>query len=149
GTKVPVNIVRRRGTVLDGSHPLLLYGYGGYNISETPAFLGSQIRLWLDAGGIFVDAHLRGGSEVGGTWPAQGALTRQQNVVDDFIACAEHLIARKYTSADRLAIMGGSNGGLLMGAALTQRPDLFRAVVSMVGIYDMLRAELDPNGSFN
>lgn len=149
GTAIPISIVRRKGTQLDGVHPLLLYGYGGFGISETPEFLGATVRLWLDGGGVYVDANLRGGGEYGEDWHRQGALTHKQNVFDDFLAVAEHLIAEKYTNPAHLAIMGGSNGGLLMGAAVTQRPDLFRAVVSLVGIYDMLRVELDPNGSFN
>jgi prolyl oligopeptidase len=149
GTRVPLNIIRRKGTRLDGANPALLYGYGGYGISEKPFFLGSLARVWLDHGGIYVDANLRGGSEYGEEWHQAGNLTRKQNVFDDFLACAQYLIDRKYSSPDHLAIMGGSNGGLLMGAALTQRPDLFRAVVSFVGIYDMLRVELDPNGAFN
>lgn len=149
GTSIPINIVRRRGAALNGTNPLLLYGYGGYGISETPYFLGPALRLWLDAGGVYVDANLRGGGEFGEIWHEQGALTHKQNVFDDFIAAAEHLIAEGYTDRNHLAIMGGSNGGLLMGAALTQRPDLYRAVVSQVGIYDMLRVELDPNGLFN
>jgi len=149
GTRVPVNIIRRKGTKLDGSNPTLLYGYGGYGISEKPYFLGSFTRIWLDQGGVYVIANLRGGSEYGEEWHKSGNLTHKQNVFDDFIASAEYLIDKKYTSPDHLAILGGSNGGLLMGAALTQRPDLFRAVVSYVGIYDMLRVELDPNGAFN
>jgi prolyl oligopeptidase len=149
GTFIPINIVRRKGTPLSGRNPLLLYGYGGYGISETPRFLGANVRLWLDGGGVYVDSNLRGGGEFGEVWHEQGALTHKQNVFDDFIAAAENLIAEKYTDRDHLAIMGGSNGGLLMGAALTQRPDLYRAVVSLVGIYDMLRVELDPNGMFN
>jgi len=149
GTSVPINIVRRKGTQLNGANPVLLYGYGGFGVSETPEFLGAKVRLWLDGGGVFVDANLRGGGEFGEDWHAQGALTRKQNVFDDLVAAAEHLIAEKYTDRNHLAIMGGSNGGLLMGAALTQRPELFRAVVSLVGIYDMLRVELDPNGLFN
>ena len=149
GTAIPINIVRRKGTQLNGKNPLLLTGYGGYNISETPGFLGADVRLWLDGGGVYVDANLRGGGEFGEEWHAQGALTHKQNVFDDFLSVAEHLIAEKYTDHDHLAIIGGSNGGLLMGAAFTQRPDLFRAVVSLVGIYDMLRVELDPNGLFN
>ncbi len=149
GTSIPINIVRRKGTTLSGTNPLLLYGYGGYDVSETPRFLGANIRLWLNGGGVYVDANLRGGGEFGESWHQQGALIHKQNVFDDFIATAEHLIAEKYTDRNHLAIMGGSNGGLLMGAALTQRPDLFRAVVSLVGIYDMLRVELDPNGLFN
>ena len=149
GTAIPINIVRRKGTKLNGANPLLLTGYGGYGISETPGFLGAGIRLWLDGGGVYVDANLRGGGEYGEDWHQQGALTHKQNVFDDFLAVAEHLIAEKYTDRTHLAIIGGSNGGLLMGAVMTQRPDLFRAVVSLVGIYDMLRVELDPNGSFN
>jgi prolyl oligopeptidase len=149
GTKVPLNIVRRKGTVLDGSHPVLLYGYGGFSISEEPGFLGAGTRLWLDAGGIFVDANLRGGGEYGEQWHADGALTKKQNVFDDFAAAARYLVDQKYTTPAQLAILGGSNGGLLMGAALTQHPEMFRAVVSEVGIYDMLRVELDPNGLFN
>jgi len=149
GTAIPINIVRRKGTQLNGANPLLLSGYGGFGVSETPGFLGADIRLWLDGGGVYVDANLRGGGEFGEDWHRQGALTHKQNVFDDFLAVAEHLIAEKYTDPAHLAIIGGSNGGLLMGAAFTQRPDLFRAVASLVGIYDMLRVELDPNGLFN
>jgi prolyl oligopeptidase len=149
GTAVPLNIIRRKGTRPTGTNPVLLYGYGGYDISETPYFLGADTRLWLDGGGVFVIANLRGGGEFGETWHSQGALTHKQNVFDDFIAVAEYLVAHHYTDREHLAIIGGSNGGLLMGAALTQRPELFRAVVSHVGIYDMLRVELDPNGLFN
>jgi len=149
GTRVPVNIIRRKDTKLDGSNPTLLYGYGGYGISEKPYFAGSFTRVWLDQGGVYVDANLRGGGEYGEEWHKAGNLTRKQNVFDDFLAVAQYLIDQKYTSPAHLAILGGSNGGLLMGAAFTQRPDLFRAVVSDVGIYDMLRVELDPNGAFN
>jgi prolyl oligopeptidase len=149
GTKVPLNIVHRKGVKLDGSNPVLLYGYGGYGVNMVPHFLGAPTRLWLDAGGIYVVANLRGGGEYGEEWHAQGALTHKQNVFDDFAAAAKYLIAQKYTSKEHLAIMGGSNGGLLMGAEFTQHPELFRAVVSQVGIYDMLRVELDPNGAFN
>jgi prolyl oligopeptidase len=149
GTRVPLNIIRLKGTKLDGTHPTLLTGYGGYGISRKPFFQGRFARLWLDQGGIFVEANLRGGAEYGEEWHAAGNLTHKQNVFDDFLACAQYLIDQNYTSPAHLAIMGGSNGGLLMGAAFTQRPDLFRAVVSYVGIYDMLRVELDPNGAFN
>ena len=149
GTRVPLNIIRRKGTKLDGNNPTLVGGYGGYGVNEKPFFAGIGARLWLDEGGVYVTTNLRGGAEYGEEWHKAGNLTHKQNVFDDFIACAEHLIARKYTSSTHLAIIGGSNGGLLMGAALTQRPDLFRAVVSYVGIYDMLRVELDPNGEFN
>lgn len=148
GTKVPLNILHRKGIKLDGSNPTLLYGYGGYGISLSPSF-DSTRRVWFDAGGVYVVANLRGGGEYGETWHKAGNLTRKQNVFDDFIAAAEHLIKRNYTSPARLAVQGGSNGGLLMGAFLTQRPELARAVVSFVGIYDMLRVELDPNGAFN
>jgi len=149
GTKVPLNVVHRKDIKLDGSNPTLLYGYGGYGVNQVPHFLGATTRLWLDAGGVFVVANLRGGSEYGEEWHAQGALTHKQNVFDDFAAGAQYLIDQKYTSKEHLAILGGSNGGLLMGAEFTQHPDMFRAVVSMVGIYDMLRVELDPNGAFN
>jgi prolyl oligopeptidase len=153
GTRIPLNIVRLKTTKLDGTNPVLLEGYGGYNISSKPAFdywiYGAPIRSFVEQGGIFVEANLRGGGEYGEEWHEAGKLTRKQNVFDDFIASAHYLIDQKYTSPEHLAILGGSNGGLLMGAALTQRPDLFRAVVSYVGIYDMLRAELDPNGAFN
>src|SRR5262249_17454485 len=123
-------------------------GYGGYGISLEPRFDFTR-RVWLDQGGIVAIANLRGGGEYGEEWHEAGNLTRKQNVFDDFIACAEFLIRSNYTRPSLLAIEGGSNGGLLMGAALTQRPDLFKAVVSHVGIYDMLRVELDPNGVFN
>jgi prolyl oligopeptidase len=149
GTRVPLNIVRRKGTKLDGSNPTLLYGYGGYGINEKPYFVGSFTRVWLDQEGVFVIVNLRGGGEYGEEWHKAGNLTHKQNVFDDFLASAQYLIDHQYTSPAHLAIMGGSNGGLLMGAAFTQRPDLFRAVVSFVGIYDMLRVELDPNGAFN
>jgi prolyl oligopeptidase len=148
GTKVPLNILRKKGIKLDGQNPTLLAGYGGYGICLTPTFSSTR-RLWFDAGGVFVVANLRGGGEFGEDWHQAGNLTRKQNVFDDFIACAEHLIRRGYTRPAKLAVMGGSNGGLLMGVFLTQRPDLARAVVSRVGIYDMLRVELDPNGAFN
>jgi prolyl oligopeptidase len=149
GTQVPVNIIRRKGTKLDGSNPVLLEAYGGYGVSLTPDFIGAFGRVWLDQGGVYAIANLRGGGEYGEEWHKAGNLTRKQNVFDDFVACARYLIDRKYTTPARLAIIGGSNGGLLMGAAFTQRPDLFHAVVSFVGIYDMLRVELDPNGTFN
>ena len=114
-----------------------------------PAFLGAQRRLWLDAGGVYAVANIRGGAEYGERWHEQGMLTKKQNVFDDFAAAGQYLIDAHYTSHARLAIMGGSNGGLLMGAVLTQHPGLAHAVVSAVGIYDMIRVELDPNGAFN
>lgn len=149
GTKVPVNIIARKGTKRDGNNPTLLYGYGGYGISQTPFFLGAMRRLWLDRGGIYAVANIRGGAEYGERWHQEGMLTKKQNVFDDFAAAGEYLISARYTSHDKLALMGGSNGGLLMGAEITQHPELARAVVSAVGIYDMVRVELDPNGSFN
>jgi prolyl oligopeptidase len=149
GTAVPLNIIRRRDAKLDGSTPVLLTGYGGYNVSLTPKFVGANTRLWLDGGGVYVIANLRGGGEFGERWHEQGALTHKQNVFDDFIGAARYLIDHRYTDPQHLAIIGGSNGGLLMGAALTQHPELFHTVVARVGIYDMLRVERDPNGSFN
>jgi prolyl oligopeptidase len=149
GTKVPLNIIRRKGTRLDGNNPTLVYGYGGYGISMTPRFLGADRRVWLDGGGVYAVANIRGGGEYGDDWHRQGALTHKQNVFDDFFAAAQSMVQMRYTTAKRLGIMGGSNGGLLMGAELTQHPAAFRTVVSQVGIYDMLRVELDPNGAFN
>ncbi|HEU4886749.1 MAG TPA: prolyl oligopeptidase family serine peptidase, partial [Thermoanaerobaculia bacterium] len=148
GTKVPLNIIRRKGTRLDGTNPVLLTGYGGYGSSMTPGF-SARRRLWLDVGGVWAVANIRGGGEFGEAWHEQGNLTRKQNVFDDFAACARYLVDQKYTTPSKLVIEGGSNGGLLMGAALTQHPDLFRVVVSHVGLYDMLRVELSPNGEFN
>ncbi len=148
GAKIPVNILRRKGTQLDGSNPTLLTGYGGYGISLRPGFDFSQ-RLWFDRGGVIVIANLRGGGEYGEEWHLAGNLTLKQNVFDDFAACARHLIERGYSRPAKLAVEGGSNGGLLMGAFLTQHPDLARAVVAHVGLFDMLRVELDPNGAFN
>jgi prolyl oligopeptidase len=148
GTRVPLNILRRKNLVLDGSSPALLTGYGGYGIGLVP-FFDARLRLWMDMGGVFAVANLRGGGEYGEAWHKAGNLVNKQNVFDDFIACALHLIQRGYTSPRRLCIEGGSNGGLLMGAAFTQRPDLFCAVAAHVGIYDMLRVETDSNGAFN
>jgi prolyl oligopeptidase len=148
GTKIPLNIIRKKGTKQDGNNPTLLYGYGGYGISMQPNFDFTK-RLWFDHGGVYVVANIRGGGEYGEEWHKAGNLTRKQNVFDDFAAAAEYLIRQKWTSSDKLALQGGSNGGLLMGAMITQHPDLMRAVVSAVGIYDMLRVELAPNGAFN
>lgn len=148
GTRVPMTILHRKGIRLNGNNPTLLTGYGGYGLSQTP-FFNAGLRIWLDRGGVMVYTNLRGGLEFGEEWRRGGNLTRKQNVFDDFIACAERLIQAGYTNKNRLAIEGASNGGLLMGAALTQRPDLFKAVVSHVGNYDMLRVELEPNGEFN
>jgi prolyl oligopeptidase len=148
GTKVPLNILQKKGLALNGRNPTILYGYGGYGVSLTPAFDATR-RVWFDAGGVYVVANLRGGGEYGEAWHKAGNLTQKQHVFDDFIAAAEFLVNHKYTNPSKLAVEGASNGGLLMGAFLTQRPDLARAVVSRVGIYDMLRIELDPNGQFN
>ncbi|WP_437725573.1 prolyl oligopeptidase family serine peptidase [Sorangium sp. So ce861] len=148
GTKVPINILRRKDTALDGSAPALLTGYGGYGMSIAPGF-NPLWRLWFDQGGVFAVANLRGGGEFGEAWHRGGNLTKKQNVFDDFAACAKHLVDGRATRPDRLAILGGSNGGLLMGAQLTQHPEMVKAVISHVGIYDMLRVELTPNGAFN
>ncbi len=148
GTKVPMNLIQRKGTRRNGQNPLILTGYGGYGISRTPRFDFTR-RVWIDQGGIVAVANLRGGGEYGEDWHKAGNLTKKQNVFDDVIACAEFLIRSNYTNPGKLAIEGGSNGGLLMGAVLTQRPELFRAVVAHVGVFDMLRVELDPNGEFN
>ena len=148
GTKIPLNIIRRNGTDLNGKNPAILYGYGGFGLSEVPSFDPTR-RIWLEQGGVYAIANLRGGGEFGEAWHSAGKLTKKQNVFNDFAACAQYLIDKKYTNPAKLAIEGGSNGGLLMGAALTQHPELFRAVVSYVGIYDMLRVELFPNGAFN
>lgn len=148
GTAVPLNILRKRGLALDGSHPTLLTGYGGYNIGLTPT-LHPLTRLWIDQGGVYAEANLRGGNEFGETWHDAGRLANKQHVFDDFYACARALVAKGYTEPARLAIEGRSNGGLLMGAALVQHPEAYRAVVSGVGIYDMLRVELTSNGAFN
>ncbi len=149
GTKVPLTIIQVKGTKRDGAAPALLTAYGGYGVVNAPRFLASRGRVWLDHGGVWVVANIRGGGEYGEAWHVAGNLTRKQNVFDDFAAVAQSLIDSQITAPAHLAIEGGSNGGLLMGAALTQHPDLFRAVVTHVGIYDMLRVELDPNGLFN
>jgi len=148
GAKVPLSILRRKGTRLDGRNPTLLTGYGGFGISLTPSY-DLTARLWLDQGGVLAIANLRGGSEFGEAWHRAGMLTHKQNVFDDFAACAQYLIQAGYTNPSKFAIQGASNGGLLMGAALVEHPSLFRAVVSEVGIYDMLRNEQSPNAVFN
>ncbi len=148
GTQVPVNLIYPKGLKLDGSNPCIVTGYGGYGISLRPA-ANSLNRILLDHGFVIAVANLRGGGEYGEAWHREGNLTNKQNVFDDFAAVLQHLIERGYTRGERLAIEGGSNGGLLMGALLTQHSHLAKAVVSHVGIYDMLRVELSPNGAFN
>jgi prolyl oligopeptidase len=138
GTQVPMFITAKKGLTLDGNNPTLLYAYGGFNISETPEFSAAN-AAWLEMGGIYALANIRGGGEYGKAWHEAGMLSKKQNVFDDFIAAAQYLIAQKYTSTPKLAIRGGSNGGLLIGAVMTQRPDLFGATLPEVGVMDMLR----------
>ena len=138
GTRVPMFITHRKGLTLDGTNPTYLYGYGGFNISLTPAFSVGNL-VWLEQGGVFAQPSLRGGAEYGEEWHEAGMLGKKQNVFDDFIAAAEYLIREKYTSPSRLAIGGGSNGGLLVGAVMNQRPELFAAALPAVGVMDMLR----------
>lgn len=138
GTKVPMFIVHKKGTKLDGTNATLLYGYGGFDISLTPNFSIGR-AIWLEMGGVYALANLRGGGEYGADWHLAGTKLRKQNVFDDFIACAEWLQKEQYTSPKKLAIMGGSNGGLLVGACMTQRPELYGAALPAVGVMDMLR----------
>jgi len=138
GTRVPMFIVSKKGLKLDGNNPTYLYGYGGFNISMTPGFSPANLA-WMEMGGVYVIANLRGGGEYGESWHQAGTKLQKQNVFDDFIGAAEWLVANKVTQPSKLAIGGGSNGGLLVGAAMTQRPDLFGAAIPMVGVMDMLR----------
>jgi prolyl oligopeptidase len=138
GTKVPMFITHKKGIKMDGSNPTLLYGYGGFNISLTPGFNPARL-IWLEQGGVYVVANLRGGGEYGEDWHKAGTIMKKQNVFDDCIAAAEYLIENKYTNANRLALQGGSNGGLLVGAVVNQRPDLFQVGLPAVGVMDMLR----------
>ena len=138
GTQVPMIITHKKGIVLDGTNPTILYGYGGFNISLTPSFSITN-AVWMEQGGVYAVANLRGGGEYGKKWHDAGTKLQKQNVFDDFIAAAEYLISEKYTSSDYLAIRGGSNGGLLVGATMTQRPDLIKVALPAVGVLDMLR----------
>jgi prolyl oligopeptidase len=138
GTRVPLFLTARKGLALDGSHPTMLYGYGGFSISTLPAYR-SDVPAWLELGGIWVTVNMRGGAEYGEAWHKAGNFEKKQNVFDDFIAAAEYLIKEKYTSPARLGMMGGSNGGLLVGAVEEQRPDLFAVALPAVGVMDMLR----------
>jgi prolyl oligopeptidase len=138
GTRFPIFIAHRKGLKLDGSNPTLLYGYGGFNVSETPSYRVTA-STWMEMGGVYVSASIRGGGEYGAAWHDAGTKGKKQNVFDDFIAAGEWLVANKYTQPSRLAINGGSNGGLLVGAVVNQRPGLFGAAVPQVGVMDMLR----------
>jgi prolyl oligopeptidase len=145
GTRVSMFVVRPAGITLDGSHPTLLYGYGGFNVDMTPSFSPLSV-VWLEHGGIFAVPNLRGGGEYGEAWHRAGMGANKQNVFDDFAAAAEYLVANGYTDSERLAIYGGSNGGLLVGASMVQRPELFRAVVCAVPLLDMVRFHLFGSG---
>jgi prolyl oligopeptidase len=142
GTKVPYFVVHKTDIKLDGSNPALVYGYGGFQVSQTPVYSGTVGKLWLEQGGVYVMANIRGGGEFGPAWHQAGLKTKRQVVYDDFIAVAEDLVARKISSPKKLGAMGGSNGGLLMGVMYTQRPDLFNAIVCQVPLLDMLRYHL-------
>lgn len=145
GTRVPLFVTCRKDLRLDGSNPTILYGYGGFSISVLP-FYRPDVPAWLEHGGVFVSVNMRGGAEYGEAWHKAGCLDRKQNVFDDFIAAAEHVIREGYTSASKLGIMGGSNGGLLVGAVMEQRPDLFAVALPAVGVMDMLRYDLFTGG---
>jgi prolyl oligopeptidase len=147
GTRVPLFVTLRKGTKLDGRNPTLLYGYGGFNISVVPTF-SPAVAGWLEMGGVYAVANLRGGGEYGEAWHRAGTKERKQNVFDDFIAAAEYLVREKYTTPSRLAIRGGSNGGLLVAASMIQRPDLFAVALPAVGVLDMLRYHKFSAGPF-
>jgi prolyl oligopeptidase len=148
GTKIPVTVLRADNISPDGKRPTIVYGYGGFGVPTGPRFIGPYLT-WLENGGVFAYANIRGGGEFGEGWHEAGMLSKKQNVFDDMYAAAEAMVRDNWTDSEHLGIMGGSNGGLLMGAELTQHPEAFKAVVSFVGIYDMLRNELFPNGQYN
>jgi prolyl oligopeptidase len=148
GTKIPVTVIAMEGINPNGKRPTIVYGYGGYGICTAPFFMGPYLA-WLENGGVMAFANIRGGGEFGEGWHEAGMLGKKQNVFDDMFAAAEAIVKNNWTDKDHLGILGGSNGGLLMGAEITQHPGAFKAVVSRVGIYDMLRAELFPNGQYN
>lgn len=147
GTRIPFFLTAKKGLARDGSHPTLLYGYGGFSNSLVPTY-GSDVPAWLEMGGAYVSVSLRGGAEYGEAWHDAGKLEKKQNVFDDFVAVAEHLVREKYTSPKKLGIMGGSNGGLLVGAVMEQRPDLFAVALPQVGVMDMLRYDQFTGGRF-
>jgi len=146
GTKVPMIITHKKGLELNGKNPTILYGYGGFNVSLTPAFSITN-AVWMEQGGIYAVPNLRGGGEYGKKWHDAGTKLKKQNVFDDFIAAAEYLIEKNYTSSDYLAIRGGSNGGLLVGATMTQRPELMKVALPAVGVLDMLRYHTFTSGA--
>lgn len=148
GSKIPVTILAGDGVTPNGKRPTIVYGYGGFGIPTAPHFIGTSL-VWLENGGVLAYANIRGGGEFGEGWHEQGMLDKKQNVFDDMYAACESMVKNSWTDSEHLGIQGGSNGGLLMGAELTQHPGEFKAVVSFVGIYDMLRAELFPNGQYN
>ena len=148
GTKVPMNILRPKNLKMNGNNPTILYGYGAYGSCIVPGY-DRLVSIWLNNGGVYVEANIRGGGEFGEKWYKAGNLTNKQNTFDDFAACAQHLVDVGYTSPSRLAIRGGSAGGLLVSAVMIQHPSLFRAVICHKGVHDVLREELDPNGEFN
>lgn len=148
GTKIPVTVLAKEGITPSGKCPTIVYGYGGFGIPTDPFFIGSSLA-WIEKGGVLAYAHIRGGGEFGEGWHEAGMLGKKQNVFDDMYAAAESMVKNNWTDSEHLGILGGSNGGLLMGAELTQHPEAFKAVVSFVGIYDMLRNELFPNGLYN
>jgi prolyl oligopeptidase len=147
GTRVPIFVTLRKGTKLDGRNPAVLFGYGGFNISVVPSF-SPAVATWLEQGGVYAVANIRGGGEYGSEWHKAGTKERKQNVFDDFIAAGEWLVRERYTTPSRLAIRGGSNGGLLVAAAMMQRPDLFAVALPAVGVLDMMRFQQFSAGKF-